>query len=222
MKKFIVLLMAVLLCLGLPMAAAAAELTSCTVSAQSVVAAPGATVTMEIRIDDNPGFTNFAIALGYDSNNLTLVSLEASENLTGINVNWKDADDNEKGFVVCASAEPVKKDGVLLTATFQIAEGFTGETEVVPEVHYIRNNAAIFSIFESVHATVHPGMIRSNPAGDLTGDGIIEYNDVMLAYKAYLGETELTQHQMDAVDRNRNGTIEASEYQAIYQIYIGG
>ena len=58
--------------------------------------------------------------------------------------------------------------------------------------------------------------------GDVNGDGIVEYNDVMLAYKAFLGEAELTQEQMAVVDTDRNGTVEEAEYQAIYQIYIGG
>jgi hypothetical protein len=44
----------------------------------------------------------------------------------------------------------------------------------------------------------------------------------MLAYKAFLGEAELTEAQMAVVDTDRDGTVEEAEYQAIYQIYIGG
>ena len=106
--------------------------------------------------------------------------------------------------------------------TFEIAADFVGEAQVTPVVQYIRNNEAVFSIFEQIHAAVTAGAVTSVLVGDVNGDGIIEYNDVMLAYKAFLGEAELTEAQMAVVDANRSGTIEEAEYQAIYQIYIGG
>ena len=89
-------------------------------------------------------------------------------------------------------------------------------------MQYIRNNEAVFSIFEQIHATVTAGTVNSVLVGDVNGDGIIEYNDVMLAYKAYLSEAELTEAQMAVVDTDRDVTVEEAEYQAIYQIYIGG
>ena len=229
MKKFIAVTLAVLLSLALPLGVMAAELTSCTVTADSVAGEPGETVTVAVKIADNPGFTNFAIALDYDREHLTLKSIETQNGddpyLCGSNVSInKTWDENEKeyGFVVSASADPVKENGILFTVTFEIAADFVGEAQVTPVVQYIRNNEAVFSIFEEIHATVTAGMITSVLVGDVNGDGIIEYNDVMMAYKAFLGETELTAEQMAVVDTNRNGTVEEAEYQAIYQIYIGG
>ena len=229
MKRFIAVTLAVLLSLALPLSVLAAELTSCTITVDSVAGEPGGTVTVAVRIADNPGFTNFAIALDYDHENLTLKSIETRNGdtpyLCGSNVSInKTWDENEKeyGFVVSASADPVKENGILFTVTFEIAADFVGEAQVTPVVQYIRNNEAVFSIFEEIHATVTAGMITSVLVGDVNGDGIIEYNDVMMAYKAFLGETELTAEQMAVVDTNRNGTVEEAEYQAIYQIYIGG
>ena len=229
MKKFIAVTLAVLLSLALPLGVMAAELTSCTVTADSVAGEPGETVTVAVKIADNPGFTNFAIALDYDREHLILKSIETQNGddpyLCGSNVSinktW-DENEREYGFVVSASADPVKENGILFTVTFEIAADFVGEAQVTPVVQYIRNNEAVFSIFEEIHATVTAGMITSVLVGDVNGDGIIEYNDVMMAYKAFLGETELTAEQMAVVDTNRNGTVEEAEYQAIYQIYIGG
>ena len=223
MKKGIAIMLAVLLCLTIPIAAAAAELTGCTITVVSGAAAPGETVTMEIRIENNPGFTNFAIALNYDRNKLTLVSLEpVVGSLTSASLNWQDANGMEMGYVVCASSESIKENGILFTATFEISADAAGEGVVTPLVQYIRNNEAVFSIFESISAAVNPGSVTTVLNGDISGDGIIEYNDVMMAYKAFLGEVELTQSQMAVVDSNRNGIVEEAEYQAIYQIYIGG
>ena len=229
MKKFIAVTLAVLLSLAIPLTVMASELTNCTVMADSVAGEPGETVTVAVKIADNPGFTNFAIALDYDREHLTMKSIETKNGddpyLCGSNVSInKTWDENEKeyGFVVSASADPVKENGILFTVTFEIAADFVGEAQVTPVVQYIRNNEAVFSIFEEIHATVTAGMITSVLVGDVNGDGIIEYNDVMMAYKAFLGETELTAEQMAVVDTNRNGTVEEAEYQAIYQIYIGG
>lgn len=229
MKRIIVICMVVLFSLAIPLTVMAAELTSCTVTAKSVAGEPGETVTVAVRIADNPGFTNFAIALDYDREHLTLKSIETKDGgtpyLCGSNVSinkaW-DEDEKKFGFVVSASAEPVKENGILFTVTFEIAADFVGEAQVIPVVKYIRNNEAVFSIFEKIHATVTSGTVTSVLVGDVNGDGIIEYNDVMLTYKAFLGEAELTEEQMAVVDSNRNGTVEEAEYQAIYQIYIGG
>lgn len=229
MKKFIAFFLAVLLSLAIPFQVLAAELTSCTVTAESAAGAPGEEVTVEVRIGDNPGFTNFAVALDYDREHLTLKRINTKDGSTpylcgsnvSINEVW-DAEEKEYGFVVSASADPVKENGILFTVTFEIAADFVGEAQVTPVVQYIRNNEAVFSVFEEINATITAGTITSVLVGDMNGDGIIEYNDVMLAYKAFLGEAELTQEQMAVVDTNRNGTVDEAEYQAIYQIYIGG
>ena len=212
MKKRIAILLAALMVVALPVTVAA-EMTTCIVTADSVAALPGQTLTVAVRIEDNPGFTNYAIELDYDQTQLIMKSIDGAFD-AAVNV--------ESGLVVSASAEPVKEDGILFTATFEIAEDFEGHAVVTPEVQYIRNNEAVFSIFEEIHAAVKPGTVAAVLWGDLTGDGVVEYNDVMLAYKAFLGQAELTDEQLAAVDRNGNGAVEEAEYQAIYQIYIGG
>ena len=229
MKRFTAIFLAVLLSLLLPLTVMAAELTSCTVTVDSVAGAPGETVTVAVRIGDNPGFTNFAIALDYDREVLSLKSIETGEgdvsylcgSNAGINTAW-DKDGKEYGFVVSASADAVKEDGILFTATFEIASGFAGKTEVMPVVQYIRNNEAVYAIFEQIHADVSGGAVTAVLAGDVNGDGVVEYNDVTIAYQSFLGEAELTPEQMAVADTNRNGIVEEAEYQAIYQIYIGG
>ena len=229
MKKIIAVTLAVLISLAIPLTVMASELTNCTVLVDSVAGEPGETVTVAVKIADNPGFTNFAIALDYDREHLTLKSIEtkngATSYLCGSNVSInKTWDENEKeyGYVVSASADPVKENGILFAATFEIAADFVGEAQVTPVVKYIRNNEAVFSIFEEIHATAMAGTVTSVLVGDVNGDGIIEYNDVVMAYKAFLGKAVLTPEQMAVVDTNQNGIVEEMEYQAIYQIYIGG
>ena len=229
MRKGIAVLLAALILFVVPLSAAASALTGCTVTADFAVGAPGETVTVAVRITDNPGFTNFAIALDYDREYLTLKSIETKNGdvpyLCGsdvsINKAW-DAEEKAYGYVVSASADPVKEEGVLFAVTFEVAADFAGSVQVTPIVQYIRNNEAVFSVFEELHATVMAGTVAVVLAGDVNGDGIVEYDDVMLAYKAFLGETELTAAQLAAVDTNGNGTVDEAEFKAIYQLYIGG
>ena len=225
MKKTLCILIAVLLSLTFPISVAAKELTSCAITGDSVTGSPSETVTVPVRVGDNSGFTNFAIALDYDREHLTLKSIDTGSSLVehgSVNIQWEDDAEKTFGYVVAACEAPVKENGILFTATFEIAGDFIGEAEVTPKVQYIRNNEAVFSVFEEINAAITAGRVISVLTGDVSGDIVVEYNDVMLAYKAFLGEIELTPEQLAVVDTNRNGTVEASEYEAIYQIYIGG
>ena len=229
MKKTISLVLILLLCLSVPLTAMAAELTGCVITVDSAAGSPGDTVTVAVRISDNPGFTNFAMGLSYDREKLTLISLNTAEGenpylcgtRTAVNPDWTEGE-SELAYLVAASADPVKENGILFTATFQLASGFSGTAEIMPNVRYVRNNEAVFSVFEQISAAVTPGTVAAVNPGDLTGDGKLDYNDVMLAYKAFLGEAELTLPQMAAVDTNENGSVDENEYQDLYTTYIGG
>lgn len=225
MKKIMIVFLVVLLSLGVSVTAYATM--TCTVTADSVAGEPGETVTVPIEIIGNPGYTNFAITLeGGDG--LVLKSIETQNSdeycLFSTNLQWNvPQTDAVLGYVVCAAAAPVKADGELFTATFEIGEDFTGTAAVTPTVLYIRNNEAQFSVFEEISAEVIPGAVVSAMFGDVTGDGIVEYDDVMMAYLASLdGAEPLKEEQMAAVDSNGNGIIEEAEYQEIYKIYTGG
>lgn len=229
MKKICSLVLAVLFCLCVPLTAVAAELTGCLITVDSAAASPGETVTVAVRISDNPGFTNFALGLSYDRDKLTLISLNTADGenpylcgtRTAVNPDWNDGD-LELGYLVSASSGPVKENGILFTATFRLAPDFSGTAEISPRVLYVRNNEAVFSIFEEISATVTVGTVAAVNPGDLTGDGRLDYNDVMLAYKVFLGDAELRPAQLAAVDANGSGAVEEQEYKALYQTYMGG
>lgn len=216
MKKLITILLAVVLSLGLALMAAA-DLTGCTVTADAVRGSAGGTVTVAVRVTDNPGFTNFAVRLDYDRENLTLIAMEPGPVGTAA-VN----PDRQEPVCVAASAEAVKGDCVLFTATFEVAADFAGTAAVTPVVEYIRSSEAVLTVFEQLQAAVIPGSVTSVVAGDVNGDGVVEYDDVMLAYRAFLGRAELTIQQLTVVDTNQNGAVEQAEYEAVCEIYTGG
>ena len=75
MKRITGVILAIALIFALAVTAMAAEIADCTVSADSVSATAGGTVTVPIRISGNRGFTNFGIALDYDREQLELLKM---------------------------------------------------------------------------------------------------------------------------------------------------
>lgn len=224
MKKLICWTLAVLMLLGLTTAAYAAE-TTCTVSADSVTAGAGEEVTVSIRLTGNPGFTNFGIFLDYDREKLTLVEVEdVAGEISGGNLQWEDPEGKERCYVTSASASAVTGDIVLFTAKFTTAEDFTGTAQVTPEVHYIRNNTAVFSVFEEITATVESGTVGEGNdvlLGDVNGDGTVTMKDMQMIYNAATGQLVLTAAQEKAADANGDGEVTMKDMQLVYKHCTG-
>lgn len=245
MKKFLRIITALMLILGLSVTAMAAELTGCRVSADSVSGRAGEQITVPIRITQNPGFTNFGIALDYDREKLTLVGIQLSENeetayLCGefavsglewnpgkdINAEQNDAFavDNLYGYVVCVQSVAVKTNGILFTATFRLADDFEGTAAVTPIVNYMRNNEAVFSVFETVTVQPEQGVVSAKQElmiGDVNGDGIVNAGEMVKIIQGYRGKT-VDESVILAVDVNGNGIIDASELIRVVRNYRGG
>ena len=230
MKKVISILLSLLYLLGVPMFAFAEEITTCSVSVDSVPTPPSEQITVPVRITKNQGFTNFAISLEYDSEKLELISINTTDDqnsylcgsMVSTNMDWKNAEGKSCGYVVSASENAVSGDGILFTVTFQVSQDFDDSTTVIPVVHYVRNNAAVFSVFEEITASVMPGTVNAIVAGDVTGDGVVEYDDVMLIYKVSLGEAALTEEEKLLADINGDQIIDHLDVEEIYRIYTGG
>lgn len=230
MKKVISILLSLLYLLGVPMFAFAEEITSCSISVDSMPTPPGDQITVPVRITENQGFTNFAISLEYDPEKLELISINTTDDqspylcgaMVSTNTGWKNAEGKTCGYIVSASENAVSGDGILFTATFRVSQDLDDYTTVTPVAHYVRNNSAVFSIFEEITASVTPGTIKAIVAGDVTGDGMVEYDDVMKVYKASLGEVNLTEEEKLLADINGDQTIDNLDVEEIYRIYTGG
>ena len=230
MKRIICIVLSLLYLLGVPMFAFAEEITTCSISVDTVPTPPGEQITVPVRITENQGFTNFAISLEYDSEKLELISINTTDDqnpylcgsMVSTNIDWKNAEEKSCGYIVSASENAVSGDGILFTATFRVSQDFDDSTTVTPVVHYVRNNSAVFSIFEAITASVTPGTITAIVAGDVTGDGMVEYDDVMLVYKALTDDSLLTEEQKKLADINGDNVFNETDLNEIYRIYTGG
>ena len=230
MKKIISGALVVMLIFALAVTAMAAEIADCTVSADSVWAAAGQTVTVPVRITGNRGFTNFGIALDYDREQLELLSIQTAEGETpylcgpavSVNPDWKGADEKTYGYVTAASADPIPGDGILFTATFRVSGGFSGAAAVTPEIQYLRSNQSLFPVFDTIKAEAEAGTLSSVLIGDYDRNGIVNVIDVMGLYNAIGNGDGFTEADMARLDINQDGTVNAMDVMGIYRIVMGG
>lgn len=230
MKKLGSFFLIAALVLSLALTAAAVETVSCTVSADSVSAAAGSTVTVPVRIAGNPGFTNFAIALDYDHEQLELISINVSDgedpylcgSLVATNIGWIGEDGTTYGYVTEASAEVVSEDGILFTATFKVSENFSGTAFMLPVVQYVRNNEAVISVFESVPVISAGGTVSAEMRGDFDRNGLLDVFDVMGLYNAVSCGQSFEQADMARLDMNNDNNIDIFDVMSIYDDVMNG
>ncbi|MBQ8830147.1 MAG: hypothetical protein IJ017_00940 [Oscillospiraceae bacterium] len=229
MKKIIITVLSIALIIVLGATAYASA--TCSVSADTVTATAGQQVTVPVRIADNTGFTNFAVILDYDRTALELVSINTASGeesylcgeLVSVNTVWENGEGETFGYITCALSEKCSEDGILFTATFNVKSGFSGTASVTPSISYIRNNAAVFSVFEEITANVHAGSVNVEKAeitvriGDVNGDGKINAVDAALTYKYVNNKTALTEEQLLAADVNGDGKVNAVDAALIYK-----
>ena len=210
----------ILVCLLLIVSVYAADNGSCTVAASAVPCKAGETVDVSVSVSGNPGFTNYAILLDYDRSALTLTALTPAESglFTSVNCDYKAADAKSYGFVSAAGEDEQSGDGVLFTATFRVADGFTGSASVTPIVQYIRNNAADHKIFAELRAHVSAGAVMTGLRGDVNGDSSVTLMDAMTAYNMSCGLLTVN----TAADVNGDSSVTLMDAMLIYNISLGG
>ncbi len=176
---FIAMVLVLATVLGMAVGAAAAK--TCGITVSTVPGKPGQEVTVEVRAEKNPGFTNLAMVLDFDPAKLELVQVDLKDpegkaylcgDVASVNRSWKPGADDDLDaartypFVVCAAVEEVKADGILFTATFKVLDGTPGVLAVTPRIRYIRNNTAALPVFEDITASVTPGGVEIPAAVD--------------------------------------------------------
>lgn len=141
-------LRSVILCLLLAavLTVSALAASPCVVSIQgSSTAKPGQSVTFNVEITGNPGFTNFDFGIEYDRSVLTLDSIQTKQELplpdgstaespylcggmAVVNLQYIDRENPSAliGYISAIHTQNVKKDGTLFTVTFTVKESAAG------------------------------------------------------------------------------------------------
>ena len=230
MKKIISIVLAVALIFALAATAMAAEIAECTVSADSLSATAGKTVTVPVRITGNRGFTNFGIALDYDREQLELLSIQTMTGETPYlcgtvaagNTGWTDVDGKTYGYVTAASEDTVTEDGILFTATFRVSDSFSGAAAVQPVVQYMRSNKRLLSVFDAIPVTAVSGTVSTVLVGDFDRNGKVNVADAMGLFSAIMNGKSFSEDDYNWVDVNQDGRINVADVMAIYTIVMNG
>ena len=166
----------------------------------SAAALAGETVTVEVKLENNPGVAYLLMTLRYDETVLTLVSVENGQLLKdmdqGINLAWSANED-------CAT------DGLLCKLTFQIAENATEGAYTVKalfrEAYNNNDQAVTFQVEDGIVEVV------DFVYGDANGDGVVNGRDVLLLRKYmanYNFDSETSSVEVSkGADANGDGVI---------------
>lgn len=230
MKKITSVILAIALIFALAVTAMAAEIADCTVSADSVSATAGGTVTVPIRISGNRGFTNFGIALDYDREQLELLSIQTAEGETpylcgttvAVNTQWTGTDEKTFGYVTAALEEAATANGILFTATFRVSGDFSGTAAVQPVVQYMRSNKRLLSVFDAIPVTTVSGTVSAALVGDYDRNGKVSVADVMGLFSAIMNGKSFSADDYSRVDVNQDSRINVADVMAIYAIVMNG
>ena len=167
---------------------------------QSNTASCGSTVTLDVEIANNPGFSVLNVAFQYDTENLTLTQIEnllTSMTMTsGSTVVWDAADD-------------YTEDGTLCRLTFEVAEDAPEGAYEIQVLFLSASNSDFEEItMQGVSGTLEVCNILY---GDVNGDGKIASVDLAMLRKYLASVDPITGESTIAVkagaDCNGDGKI---------------
>ena len=163
MKRVLSILVSIAMILGLVLVPASATSTVPTVTVQSLSeeAKPGDTVTLEVTIANNPGFTNFEWNIVYDDSKLELKSINTTEAISvpgygTFNVPYISKENVtyivealvDTNRIICGGSDPFSENKTLFTLTFNVnAEAAAGDAEVKITSDKFENVATEEAIF---------------------------------------------------------------------------
>lgn len=162
----------------------------------SASAAPGGTAEITVSLQNNPGIASFELEVTYDKTKLKWIGITQGD----MEGNW-DVAVGENALWV--NAEDYNEDGVILTLTFEVLEGATGESSV--SVAY--DSGDIFDVneknisFEVVAGTI---AIKGHVPGDVNNDGVTNNKDLLRLMK-YLKGKDVEVNKV-ALDINGDGS----------------
>ena len=145
-------------------------------SLKGEAAAPGDTVTVEVKISDNPGINTLKIKIGYDDARLTLLSAESGGVFKDMGYLGAQTIDVNPYIMVWSRASDVSEDGTIGFLTFRVSESADpGDAALTLTCDFCTNQALL-----DVAVTTQDGNVQisgaspaQTPAGS-TGSAVPE------------------------------------------------
>lgn len=194
----------------------------------SVCARPGNTVQVRLMLDENPGFANLSLVIGYDADVMTLTKVE--NKVSGTEYTGSQTLTADPYMLTWNSVRDCTASGTLAILTFQIKntaaygmypisvsfyKGLQGTYKDGVNVNYDQSRNALPLVYVGSSAE-----IRSYIPGDISGDGRVDSRDVLNLLRHLSGWKGITVVE-EALDVNGDGESDFRDVTALLQ-YIAG
>lgn len=221
MKRFLSLFLAVILVLScVPMTVFATTTADSTITVETISAAAGATVDVDISIANNPGIAGATFTIKYHED-LTLLSATNGSAFAELDYTQPGTFSNPCNFTWDSENAEATENGVFLTLTFQVAEDASENAKLNVDISYrygdIFNNDGDLN-FEIVNGNV---VVLDYIPGDVYEDGVINSKDTRLIRQYIAGGYDITINE-SAADVNDDGIINAKDTRLIRRYIAGG
>ncbi len=183
----------------------------------SATVAAGATFSVDVRLQNNPGIVSFKALIDYDADALELVGAAAAD-FGGVTFGPTTADVFTINWVDSIHANNAT-DGALATLTFRVKEAAVS-TEQSVTVRYQANDVFDFDennvYFDTVDGAV---TVLDYVAGDASGDGKLNNKDLSILMRYLNGWDDPVDER--TLDVNGDGSINNKDYVLLMR-YLNG
>lgn len=222
MKKSIIsLLLAVVLVLTCaPVSVFAAGATDATVKVDTVTAAVGATVDVNVKITGNPGVAGATFKLSYSSD-LTLINAVSGSAFSGLDFTKPGTFTNPCNFTWDSENYEATADGKVLTLTFKVSD--TAEKNKKLNVDLSYRSGDIFNNEKDLVLDITNGkvVVLDYIPGDLYEDGVHNTKDTRLMRQYIAGGYDITINENSA-DVNADGVVNSKDTRRLRRYMAGG
>lgn len=221
MKRILSVFLATLLIIScIPMTTFAATDTDATINVETISAAAGATVEVDISLANNPGIAGATFTLSYHED-LTLLSATNGTAFAELDYTQPGTFSNPCNFTWDSENAEATEDGVFLTLTFQVAEDALENEKLNVDISYRYGD--IFNNDEDLDFNIVNGnvVVLDYIPGDVYEDGVINSKDTRLIRQYIAGGYDITINEA-AADVNDDGIINAKDTRLIRRYIAGG
>ena len=222
MKKRIVSLLLVIVFLFtlLPVEVFATDPADATISVDSVTAAAGAVVEVNVKISDNPGIAGATFTLSYHDD-LTLLNAASGPAFIVLDHTQPGTFKSPCNFTWDSEDAEATAYGVFLTLTFQVSDTAEKNEKLNVDVSYRYGD--VFNNEKDLTLDIENGnvVVLDYIPGDVYEDNVINAKDTRMIRQHIAGGYDITINEA-AADVNDDGVINAKDTRLIRRYIAGG
>ena len=192
-----------------------------TFTVDSKYAAPGQSVTVEIRVENNTGIFGAILALEYDEA-LNLTSAIGGDAFSELVLTTPGAYKSPCSFVWDGQATPATRDGTILKLTFEVSKEAETDSKLDINISFADGDI-VDSNFDPIEPVTNNGFINviDYIPGDVNNDGLINTVDITWLRRYRAGGYDVTIHEF-ASDVNDDDKINTVDISLIRRYRAGG